>query len=171
MLEVTSLVIANPNTHIRMQPDGLAWCSRSYARGIFLCGGTYAEVADPVGGCGTPRGGAALGGNRAHAAGSTDAASALVAPYLASAAPGVVPRRSRASHVPACNLFRFPVNSRHNFRNILSCDSLSDGTPHPKRMESKLPRPQACVSQVFLKTRCHGFCGQGSSKPFRCAIP
>ena len=100
MLEVTSLVIATPNTHIRMQPDGLAWCSRSYARGIFLCGGTYAEVVDPVGGCGTPRGGAAFGGNRAHAAGSTDAASALAAPYRASAARGVVPVGSLVALVP-----------------------------------------------------------------------
>ena len=119
---------------------------------------------------GTPRGGAVLGGDRAHTAGSTDAASALAAPYRASAAPGGVPCGPRDSHIPACNLFRLPVNSRHNFRNILSCDSLCDGILHPKRMESKLPRPQTCVSRLFLKTRCHGFCGQGSSKPFMCAI-
>ena len=57
-------------------------------------------MVDPVGGCGTPREGAAFGGNRAHAAGSTDAASALAAPYRASAAPGVVPVGSLVALAP-----------------------------------------------------------------------
>ena len=128
---------------------------------------TPSVVAGPRGG------GAAFGGNRAHAAGSTDAASALAAPYRASAAPGVVPAGSLVAL--ASTTYRRAIFSDFQLtaaiNSAIPFPAIVCVTAHPTLKEWKVncrgTKP-ACP-RCSLK-RCHGFCGQGSSKTFRCAI-
>ena len=162
------------HTHLCQQTNGLepcgrtyAQCGRPYARGIFPCEdpGEVVRAADEMLDL-TGGGGRGKKCPDRWVQGSRQVVGRYV-PGLrrAGSRPGGVPRICRLSHVPAGNLFRLPIHCRHNLCNALTCDSLRNGAPHPKRMKGKMPRPQAGVFQVLLETRCHGVCGKGSSPP------